>query len=139
MNKFLKDLFTENLSSKIVALFISLILWITILGRRDFVQAKDVDVELMTSGEYQILEQDVEKVRVRASGSRAALKKFIENHSSQALLIDISNLKEGKFEIQVPSTKIETPLGVKILSIKPSLLHATVIKKEKIDGQEVSK
>ncbi len=139
MNKFFKDLFTENLSSKIVALFISLILWITILGRRDFVQAKDVDIELMTSGEYQILEQDVEKVRVRASGSRAALKKFIENHSSQALLIDISNLKEGKFEIQVPSSKIETPLGVKILSIKPSLLHATVIKKEKVNGQEASK
>ncbi len=139
MNKFFKDLLTENLSSKIVALFISLILWITILGRRDFVQAKDVDIELMTSGEYQILEQDVEKVRVRASGSRAALKKFIENHSSQALLIDISNLKEGKFEIQVPSAKIETPLGVKILSIKPSLLHATVIKKEKVNGQEVNK
>lgn len=139
MNKFFKDLLTENLSSKVVALFISLILWVTILGRRDFVQAKDVDIELMTGSEYQISEQDVEKVRVRVSGSRAALKKFIENHSSQALLIDISNLKEGKFEVQVPSSKIETPLGVKILSIKPSLLHATVVKKEKIDGKEIDK
>lgn len=139
MSRFLKELFTENLSSKIVALFISFILWVTILGRRDFVQTKDIDIELMTSTEYQILDQDIEKVRVRASGPRAALKKFIENHSAQTLLIDISTLKEGKFEIQVPASKIETPLGVKILSLKPAQIHATVIKKEKLDGKETNK
>jgi hypothetical protein len=31
---------TENFSYKMVALFISLILWLTILGRRDFVLSK---------------------------------------------------------------------------------------------------
>ncbi len=139
MSRVVREIFTENLSSKIVALFISFILWVTILGRRDFVQSKEVDIELMTSTQYQILDQDVEHVRVRVSGPRAALKKFMENHGSQTLLIDTSNLKEGKFEIQVPAGKIETPLGVKILSVKPSKIHATVVKKEKIDGKENDK
>ncbi len=139
MSSIVKEIFTENLSSKIVALFISFILWVTILGRRDFVQSKEVDIELMTSAQYQILDQDVEHVRVRVSGPRAALKKFMENHGSQTLLIDTSSLKEGKFEIKVPAGKIETPLGVKILSVKPSLIHATVVKKEKIDGKENDK
>lgn len=136
MNHPLRELFTENLSAKFVALFISFILWVTVLGRRDFVQTKEVDVELMTSSEYQVSVQDVDKIRVRASGSRAALKKFMENQGMHTLLIDISTLREGKYEIKVPARKVETPLGVKILNIRPAVIHATVTKKEKSDGKE---
>ena len=75
---------------------------------------------------------------MRVSGPRAALKKFMANQGSQTLLIDISSLKDGKFEIKVPAGKIETPLGVKILSIRPSQIHATLAKKEKSDGKEVN-
>ncbi len=136
MSRKFREIFTENLSAKFVALFISFILWVTILGRRDFVQTKEVDVELLTSSDYQVSQQDIERIRVRASGPRAALRKFMENQGSHTLLIDISTLKDGKFEIKVPAKKIETPLGVKVLSVRPSQIHATVVKKEKPDGKE---
>ena len=41
----LKDGLFENGSYKLVALFISLILWLTILGRREFVVNKEIEVE----------------------------------------------------------------------------------------------
>ncbi|MBK7892579.1 MAG: hypothetical protein IPJ84_17540 [Bdellovibrionales bacterium] len=40
-----KDSLFENGIYKIVSLVVTLILWVTILGRRDFVLTKDMDVE----------------------------------------------------------------------------------------------
>ena len=72
----LKESFFANASYKLVALFISLILWMSILGQRDFVVTKEVEIEFNLKTGYMISSQSVDKVKVKLSGAQILLKKF---------------------------------------------------------------
>lgn len=119
---------TENLSYKIVALFISLILWLTILGRRDFVLSRSIDVELITAPGTHVVAQTTDRVKVKVSGPRSSLKKFLENSVSQNLTFDISQRGEGVVYVDIPLSKIDVPIGVRILGIRPNQIQAEVVK-----------
>ncbi len=128
---------TQNFSYKVVALFISLILWLTILGRRDFVMSKDVDVELVTAPGYQVVAQTSDHIKVKVSGPRAALKKFMDSSVSQSITLDISQRGEGVVYVDIPVTKFETPLGVRILGLRPNQIQAEVVgTKEKLNDEQ---
>jgi YbbR domain-containing protein len=120
---------TENFSYKIVALFISLILWLTILGRRDFVLSKKIDIELQTGPNQVVVAQTADNIRVKVSGPRAALKKFMDNPQSASIVIDISNREAGVLDVDVPLNKIEVPMGVKVLGVRPNVIRAEVTTK----------
>lgn len=124
------DKITENFNYKIVALFISLILWLTILGRRDFVLSKNVDIELLTAPNAQIVAQTTDHIKVKVSGPRVALKKFMESSLSQTISLDISQKGEGVVYVDIPLNKIEVPLGVKILGIRPNQIQVEVVGKK---------
>ena len=125
-----KVLITENFSYKVVALFIALILWLTILGRRDFTLSKTLEVELMPSGNQTVISQSVDSVKVKVSGPRTALKKFMDSGLSQLVSIDISKKGLGDIEVEVPPSKIDVPFGVKVVSVRPASIRAKVSKKE---------
>ena len=129
VKKWFYQFFAENFVSKAVALVIALVLWVTILGRRDFIQTKQIEIELYPSSQYVVTQQSTDHVRIRVSGVREALKRFIESPTNQTLLIDVSDRTEWPFTVKVPLQKIELPLGVKILSIKPTLVKAVLMKK----------
>ena len=95
-----KGLF-ENGSYKLVALFISLILWLTILGRREFVVNKEIEVEFTVSSSVLIAGQSSDKIRVKLSGSQPVLKKYKE--SQQVLQINLSDRAPGLYEIDMNS------------------------------------
>ena len=128
-------LVTENLGYKAVSLLIAVVLWVTILGRRDFVYTKTLDLQLQTGPDKTIVAQTADKVRVRVSGPRASLKKFMENSSSQTLTIDLSDREEGFQDIDIPMQKIEVPIGVKILSVRPNMIRAEVADVKKDQGK----
>ena len=44
----IKSSIADNFSYKIVALFIALILWLSILNKRDFILTKEVDIDFIT-------------------------------------------------------------------------------------------
>ena len=129
------SLITENFNYKLVALFISLILWLTILGRRDFVFSKTIEVDLVTAPGRTVIAQTADQIKVKVSGPRTALKKFMDSGFSQSMAIDISNRGEGVMEVEIPLNKIEIPMGVKILGVRPSMIRAEVVKNKK-DLQE---
>lgn len=120
------DLITENFGDKLIALVIALMLWVTILGRRDFVYTKTLDLDLQTAAGRTIVAQTADKIRVRVSGPRASLKKFMESADSQSLSIDLSGRGEGLVDIDIPHQKIEVPIGVKVLSIRPNMIRAEI-------------
>ncbi|MFM6928129.1 MAG: CdaR family protein [Bdellovibrio sp.] len=132
------DSITENFSYKVVALFISLILWLTILGRRDFVLSKNIDLDLITAPGTQVVAQTTDHIKVKVSGPRSALKKFMESSLSQNINLDISQKGEGVVYVDIPLNKIEVPLGVKILGIRPNQIQVEVlrIKDTKHDEQK---
>ncbi len=119
---------TENFSYKVVALFISLILWLTILGRRDFVLSKNIDVDLVTAPGTQVVAQTTDHIKVKVSGPRSSLKKFLESSLSQSITLDISQKGEGVVYVDIPLNKIEVPIGVRILGVRPNQIQVEVVK-----------
>src|SRR4051812_1059123 len=94
-NRFFKEWVFENGSYKLVALFVTLILWVTILGRRDFVLSKDVDIEFIIPPAISIAKTDgAHRVTVKVSGPRMALKKFAQNPGT--ITIDLGQSQAGQ-------------------------------------------
>lgn len=125
-----KNVVTENMSYKLVALFIALILWLTILGRRDFSLTKNVEIELLPALNQVVVSQSVETVKVKVSGSKSALKKFMDSGLSQLVSIDISRKGDGNIDVEIPIRQIDVPFGVKVISVKPSVVRAKVVNRE---------
>ncbi len=123
----------ENWTYKIVSLFIALILWMTILGKKDFVVTKQMDVDIVAASSLMVANQSHESVRIKVSGPRAGLRKFLEAGMGQVINLDLSKYPEGKYSLSVPTDKIELPFGVRILQVKPATVEVEirpVVKKE---------
>jgi YbbR domain-containing protein len=121
----LKSLIFENGSYKLVALFVTLILWITILGRRDFVLSKDVDLEFLLPKQMVIAETINRKVSVKVSGPRVALKKFAQNPGT--ITVDLARSPLGPNRAFITSRNVEVPFGVKVLSVNPEVINVTLV------------
>ena len=114
----------ENGSYKLVALFIALILWLTILGRRDFIVNKDIDVDFTVAEKFMVSGQSSDKVRIKLSGPQPLLKKYKE--TNQTLQMSMADKGAGLFEVEITPSKIEVPQGIKILSVKPSQIRVEI-------------
>lgn len=129
MKRKIRAFLTENLSYKMVSLFIALILWITILGRRDFVVAKKVDMELIPPPGYTVVFQSVDTIKIKVSGPRTALRRFIENGVSQIVTLDLSSKGPGRYEVEIPRGRVDVPFGVKLVSLQPERIEVQIEKK----------
>jgi len=124
-----KDLVTENLSYKLVSLFIAMILWLTILGRRDFTLSKSIEVEAYAVAGLMVQSQNTDVIKVKVTGPRNAIRKFIDSGLNQVLSIDVTSFGAGEYEIEIPVHKIDVPFGVKVVSIRPQSLRVKIVKK----------
>ncbi|WP_409477109.1 CdaR family protein [Pseudobdellovibrio sp. HCB154] len=122
----LKSFFFDNLSYKVVSLFVALILWISILGRRDFVTTKEMSVQLVLPPGYMVVGQSHDKLRVKISGAQPVLKKYKD--SFKKVVFDLSDSGEGLVEIDVPNNRIDVPEGVKVLNVKPNVIRVEIAK-----------
>lgn len=125
-----KQKILDNLSYKLVSLFIALILWLTILGRRDFVLSKTIETEVLVASGYSVTAQSVDRIRVKVSGPRTALRRFMDSGLSQQVSIDATAKTEGEFDLEIPLSKIDVPFGVKVLQVKPSSLRVVIKKSQ---------
>ena len=124
-----KHMMTDNMSYKVVSLFIALILWVTILGRRDFSLARSFEVEILTSPQQTLVSQSVEEVKVKVSGPRTALKRFMETGISPMISLDLSKKSDGEHEIKFPLERIDVPFGVKVSSVRPTTIKVKIIRR----------
>ena len=118
------DRFIENGSYKLVALFVSLILWVTILGRRDFILSKDVDIEFLLPKSMVIAENIDRRVMVKVSGPRIAIKKFSQNPG--AITLDLARAHVGNNRVVITSKNVEVPFGVKVISVTPDVISVSL-------------
>ena len=125
----LKESLLENAAYKLVAIFISLILWLSILGRRDFVVTKDVEVDFNVAAGYSLAGQSTDKIRIKVSGPQPMLKKFKD--SNQVLSFDLADKPGGMFEVEMTPSKIEVPKGIKILGIRPNTVRVEIVEQTK--------
>ena len=121
-----KDRILENGSYKLVALFVTLILWVTILGRRDFIQSKEMELEFLIPHALVIADPQIDRrVIVKVSGPRTALKKFALNPGT--ITIDLAKNQSGPVRAMITPRNIEVPFGVKVLSVTPDVLNLHLI------------
>lgn len=122
----LKSFFSDNLSYKVVSLFVALILWISILGRRDFVTTKEMEATFVLPPGYMVASQSHDRLRVKISGAQPVLKKYKDSFKKVAF--DLTDSGEGLVEIDVPNNRIEVPSGIKVLNIKPNVIRVEIVK-----------
>lgn len=121
-----KSWILENGSYKLVALFVTLILWVTILGRRDFVLSKEMDIEFLLPRSIAVAESNLErKVTVKVSGPRMALKKFAQNPGT--ITIDLVKSQPGPARAVITPRSVEVPFGVKVLSVTPDVINLNLV------------
>lgn len=131
----LKASLLDNFSYKLVALFIALILWLSILNRRDFILTKDLDIEIVTAEGLSVAGQSNAQIKVKVSGPQPILKKYRE--SSQILAFDMSDKVAGFYDVDLNSSKIEVPAGIKILGIRPQTIRVEIVEKNKEFNQNL--
>lgn len=125
-----KHLVLDNFSYKVVSLFIALILWLTILGRRDYTVTRSFELDFSVATESLLVKQSSDRVKIKVSGPRTALRKFMDSEAAQVVSIDLSQYGEGQFDVEIPSNKIDIPFGVKVLSIQPAHVQVHIGKKD---------
>lgn len=119
----------DNFSYKLVALFISLILWISILNKRDFIVSKDFEVDFITAENYSVAAQSSAQLKVKVSGPQPLLKTYRE--SSQVLAFDLSDKTPGFYDIDMNTSKIDVPKGIKVIGIRPQTIRVEIVAKNK--------
>jgi YbbR domain-containing protein len=125
----IKEMVSDNFSYKLVALIISLILWLSLLNKREFITTKEFDVDIMTSENLVVLGQTSDKLKVKVSGPQPLLKKFID--SPQIVAFDLSDKPTGYYDLDVSTSKIEVPKGLKVVSVRPNTIRVELTEKTK--------
>lgn len=126
-HSFLHNFVFENFSYKIVSLFIAFVLWISILGRRDFVSTQEIELNFTTAQGYALLSQSTDRVKIKISGSQSLMKKFRDQ--AHIITFDVTDKIEGSYEVDITSGHVELPDGLRVLNIRPNFVKFEIIKK----------
>lgn len=124
MTSRLKSNLSENMSYKIVALFVTLVLWLTMLSRKDTVVTREMPVQYLISPNHILVNEPKKVARVKVSGRRTALKKFSQNEDG--ITVDLTRLTLGRHLVRLNQEVLNLPLGVKVLSIEPDEIEANI-------------
>ncbi len=112
-----KDWWNDNTSYKVVSLFVATILWATMLGRKETIVAKDLQLQFILSEQHEIVNKVRQSVRVEVRGPRVGVKNFSESQSN--LAIDLSSFNPGRQVVRISPGALNLSGGVKVLSIYP--------------------
>lgn len=110
----------ENLSYKFVALGVALILWMSMLGRRDATLVRDFNMQVILGPNMELTTPAPEYIKVEIAGARVALKKI--NQINPFFTVDLTNARPGKQRIQLNKDGLTLPIGTHVVSIEPSEL-----------------
>jgi YbbR domain-containing protein len=113
----IKRILTDNLSYKFVALGVALVLWFSLLGRRDSTLMKDYQLEVLLPVELELAKPVPEFIRVEVMGPRVALKKL--GQSPGVYTIDLTGATVGRKKIRLSPEGVSLPLGARVVNISP--------------------
>lgn len=126
---YLKNLLFDNFAYKTVSLFVALVLWLAILGRRDFVSTKEVELLFTPAKGHMVMSQSADKIKVKISGSQATIKKNRERF--QSIMIDVSGMSDGNHEVDISNQNFDLPAGIRILSVRPNVVKIEISSQHK--------
>lgn len=123
----IKKFFLKDFSYKMVALLISLLIWLLVLGRGHETEDINLKVEFTRISQgLQIVESSYDVVKVKVKGPPKLIRKFILANS--AIKLDDKIFEEGVRRVRVYSKNLVLPYGLRVLSISPRELRVSVAK-----------
>jgi hypothetical protein len=108
----------ENLSYKFVALGVALILWLSMLGRKDSTLVRDFELQFIYAPGIEVQGNVPDSVKVEVTGPRVALKKI--NQINPIFSVDLTSAKPGHQVIHLNKDSLSLPIGSRILNIDPA-------------------
>lgn len=115
---------SDNLSFKVMALLVALILWAIMLGRKDITLSKEIETQVLVPPNMQVVSDLPGKIQVEVSGPRISLKRF--TNSKVFYTLDLEGLTAGTHLVRLSKDGISLPLGVRILSVRPKEIKAVI-------------
>lgn len=117
-------LITENLSYKLIALVVTLVLWISMIGSKDSVLTKDYQLQILLPSHTELVHPVPDFVRVEVVGPRVALKKLGQMNSVYS--VDLSNAGVGRKTVRLTPEGVNLPLGTRVVSVDPKEFVAVI-------------
>jgi YbbR domain-containing protein len=117
---------SENASYKVVALLITLILWVIILGSKEAAIVKMIPTNYILPRDMVITNSVPGEVAFRLTGPRLPLKRFSEN--VEPLAMDLSSALEGSTTIRIHPDSVDVPPGIRVISVTPATITAKIEK-----------
>ncbi len=114
----IKEYITQNGSYKVVALLITLILWITVLGNKDQVLNQTVQLNFVLPENHVISNAVTNQIQVQISGSRLSLKKL--SKGMDPIEINLADIKAGRTIVSIPTDSINLPFGSQVVNMNPA-------------------
>jgi YbbR domain-containing protein len=132
-----RRVFLEDWSLKLIALAITLALWLGVTGLRapTTVRLKNVTLNMRVSSDMEITNSPVQEVDIVATGDRRKIDRL--NSNDLVMSIDLTDIKSGERIVQLSpeNVNLELPNGVRLDEIQPNKI---AIRLEKVEEREVS-
>ena len=119
----------QDFSYKIVALLITLLIWLLVLGRGH--ETEDVNLKIEYTNiakDLSVTESSYDVIKVKVKGPPKLIRKFILANSS--IKLNQSIKEEGVRRLRVYSKNLALPYGLRVLSINPREIRVSVKRKE---------
>jgi YbbR domain-containing protein len=114
----------ENLSYKLIALVVTLVLWLSMIGSKDSVLTKDYQLQVLLPANTELAHPVPDYVRVEVVGPRVALKKL--GQMSSMYTVDLSNASVGQMTVRLTPEGVNLPLGTRVVSVDPREFVAVI-------------
>lgn len=125
---------TDNLSYKLIALVVTLVLWLSMIGSKDSVLTKDYQLQILLPAKSELAHPVPDFVRVEVVGPRVALKKL--GQMGSVYTVDLSGSPLGQTTVRLTPEGVNLPIGTRVVSVDPKEFVAVIQPLEEAQSKE---
>lgn len=122
-----KNPFFEDFGKKILAIVISILLWI--VANLEFDIEKSIDIPIRYSNlspELAIVNEPQQKINIRLRGPRSQISTI--TNTNTALTIDLSNFVNGFFKVEIQDDFLKLPREIQVTGVSPAEIDVEIDK-----------
>jgi YbbR domain-containing protein len=136
LSRLFRKIFLEDWTMKLIALVITLGLWLGITGLRTPTSTnfRSIPLNLRVANDLEVTNSPVAEVDIKISGDKSKINQI--NKEDLLVSLDLSDIPPGERVVSITpeNVNVELPAGVKLEGISPSIIP---IKLEKIIERDV--
>lgn len=119
----------EGIFLKFISLFISLILWVAVVGGKKVQVGLKVPLELLLPKNVVVSNNVPTEVNFRIIGPRAYLN--LVKKAVKPITLDLTGVKSGSITFKIHKDLIDLPLGLNVIGYSPNVISIDLREKEK--------